>query len=732
MKNLSLRTRGEVGTLAVPGEGRASAPHPNPLPAFAGRGSSIVVLLLASSVLAQDFETTVSDERATVPDERASSVVRRAEMDRRLPRSAPEALRDEPGVFVQQTAHGQASVFLRGLTGQQTVLLFDGIRLNTSTWRQGPNQYFFTLDAASIERLEVVRGGSSTRFGSDALGGAIAAQPLEAPVSDGKTRFLPALTFKGASADREAGGRFSLAGWIGDVSFMGGVGVRTVGLLESAGPVKSPLDGSLAQVPRFAADGRTQLGTGFDELTADARVTWRPNAAHELTAATNAYRQFDAPRTDQCPPAFAPSSECLTYAEQFRTLTYLSWKARFEALSVRATASWQRQHEVREGARPASFVLSTGRDTVDTFGASFTLDSRRLHPREGLALHFHAGADGYVDVVQSSAFLSFTDIAVTRALSRGQYLDGSTSFTGGAFAEGTLGLGTSLVARAGGRVGLASLSAPGDETSGSAAVRNTWAPLAGHVGVEWRPLAPLALLVNVDRSFRAPNLDDLTSRQQTGPGFQFENPALRPEGASTVEAGARLRLEWLSVDAWVFQTWLEDAVVKSPRDISDCPPSTPQCSASWFRYQLVNQPGLSEVRGVEGAARVRLPLGFGVRGSASYTWGAGPTQLPLSRIPPANGTVELTWRHDGGVWLAGVMRWAGPQTRLAVADLSDARIPLGGTPGFVTFDVRASMRVSYATFSLVFENLLDTPWRAHGSSINGPGRGVLLLVAFRG
>jgi len=36
---------------------------------------------------------------------------------------------------VQQTAHAQASAYLRGLTGQQTVLVFDGVRLNTSTWR---------------------------------------------------------------------------------------------------------------------------------------------------------------------------------------------------------------------------------------------------------------------------------------------------------------------------------------------------------------------------------------------------------------------------------------------------------------------------------------------------------------------------------------------------------------------------------------------------------------------
>jgi iron complex outermembrane receptor protein/hemoglobin/transferrin/lactoferrin receptor protein len=507
---------------------------------------------------------------------------------------------------------------------------------------------------------------------------------------------------------------------------VGGVGLRRVGLLESgAVPVKS-------DVPRFAPDGRTQLGTGFNEFTADGRVTWRPSGAHELTLASNAYRQFDAPRTDQCPPAFARSDECLTYTEQFRTLTFAAWKGHFTDVdSARVTLSWQRQHEVREGARPASFVLNTGRDTVDTLGASLALTSRSFAPAAGLSLELSGGADAYVDLVDSRSFVSFTDIAVTRELSRGQYLTRSTSLTGGAFAQPALGLGARVTLRGGGRLGVAASSAPGDEASGTAPVRGAWVPLAGHLGVEWRPVGPLTLLANVGRSFRAPNLDDLTSRQQTGPGFQFENPDLQPERGTSVELGARMRVDWLSLDAWVFQTWLDDAMVKQPRDVSECPVSTPQCSSAWFRYQLENVPGSSEVRGVEGSARLRLPSGFGARATAAYAWGQGPSRVPLSRIPPANGTVELTWRHEAGLVLATAVRWAGPQTRLSLADLSDARIPPGGTPGYAVVEVRASVRLAPVLLTLVLENLLDTAWRAHGSSINGPGRGWMMLMSFR-
>ena len=139
---------------------------------------------------------------------RAASTVSRRHIEERLPRSAPDALRYEPGAFVQQTAHGQASTFIRGLTGQQTVLLFDGIRLNNSTYRQGPNQYFFTVDSRTVSSIEVVRGSSSVLYGSDALGGVIVTQPLDPRFRSLSTpfRLTPRTTFRLTTADGERGG----------------------------------------------------------------------------------------------------------------------------------------------------------------------------------------------------------------------------------------------------------------------------------------------------------------------------------------------------------------------------------------------------------------------------------------------------------------------------------------------------------------------------------------------
>jgi iron complex outermembrane receptor protein/hemoglobin/transferrin/lactoferrin receptor protein len=692
-----------------------------------------------------------ADATPMLAGDRATSTVSRADLERRLPRSAPDALRYEPGVFVQQTAHSQGSAFIRGLTGQQTLILFDGIRLNNSTFRQGPNQYFFTLDSQSISRIEIMRGGGSTRWGSDALGGVILAHSLAPSFrpagEESGFSAAPRLFARGATADRELGGRVESNLALGSaLAFVGGVGGRQIGRLEGGGVLRGLAGDNPASVPRLGADGRTQLGTGFDELTADGRLAYRLGADQELTFAAYLYRQYDAPRTDQCPAPFAPRDECLSYDEQFRTLVYGAWTARHLggfARTARATLSWQRQHERRRLRRPSVNVVHLGRDDVDTLGVTVALETAAWRPQPWLRLSLGYGADGYFDRVASAAWIRFTDIDHVEPRSRGQYLDGSTYSNGGAFGEVEARLWQALILRLGARLAAVVASAPADDASGSRAVDQTWVPWTGHLGAEWRAHERLSLLAHADRSFRAPNLDDLTSRQQTGPGFQFENPALGPESAHTLELGARLHGR-LQVDLWAFSTAIDGALSKSPREVRDCPPNTPQCASAWSRLQLVNARRPARLFGLEGAVQASLPGPVALRATIAYARGDGPNptprptdpslphrrRVPLSRIPPLNGTGELTFGGADGLEAGIAARWALAQDRLAVSDLADARIPPGGTPGFIVVDLRAGYRFDQRlSLILVLENLFDAAYRYHGSSVNGPGRGLMALLS---
>jgi hemoglobin/transferrin/lactoferrin receptor protein len=88
-------------------------------------------------------------------------------------RTTPESISGISGLFLQKTNHGGGSAIIRGLMGNQTLILVDGIRLNNSTFRYGPNQYLNTIEPFSIERIEVLKGNGSVQYGTDAMGGTI-------------------------------------------------------------------------------------------------------------------------------------------------------------------------------------------------------------------------------------------------------------------------------------------------------------------------------------------------------------------------------------------------------------------------------------------------------------------------------------------------------------------------------------------------------------------------------
>jgi iron complex outermembrane receptor protein/hemoglobin/transferrin/lactoferrin receptor protein len=667
----------------------------------------------------------------------------------RVPRSAPDALRWEPGVVVQQTAHAQASPFVRGMTGQQVLLDFDGVRLNNGIFRQGPNQYFFTVDERTIERIDVIRGSASTRYGTDALGGVITATPI-APRLDPDLRGIrvrPRAAARFATADGEWGGRVQLEAQAGrSTGAVGGVGYRRLGLLEAGGPIANPADGTPTLVPRFAEDGRTQLGTGFRELTFDVRAERRITPGLRGVAAVYGYRQYDAPRTDRCPPPEQRVGSCLQFEEQFRTLAYMALRGDAGPLrEVSLTVSYQRWHERRRFDVPAASLRTIGRDDVDTLGAAF----RAATPALALGAHrgrvrFRYGADAYRDSVGSAAFYTFTDVGITAAEPRGQYVDGATYLQGGAYVEGELALARRFALRTGLRAGFARARAAAEARSGTAPTRFDAGLFVARAGVELLPARGVSVRLALDQGIRAPNLDDLTARTITGPGYQLENPALGPERTLSAELGARVARGPLTLDASLFGTVLENAILRAP--VPDCPPGDLACAGARARFRLVNAPRPARIAGGELLARVVLPAGFDLRATVSYAIGdqgnpvpAPPrpsaatfaSRVPLSRVPPLGGTAEVRWRHaQTGVFLGAGLRWSLAQDRLAPQDFSDPRIPAGGTPGWAVVDLRAGWRLDDRLVAvLVLDNVGDLAYRVHGSSINGPGRGLILSLS---
>ena len=86
--------------------------------------------------------------------------------------SLAELLQRQPGVQISMNggAGSTSAVFLRGVNGNQTLVLIDGMRVGSAT--AGTT----TLEAIPldlIDHIEILRGPASSLYGADAIGGVI-------------------------------------------------------------------------------------------------------------------------------------------------------------------------------------------------------------------------------------------------------------------------------------------------------------------------------------------------------------------------------------------------------------------------------------------------------------------------------------------------------------------------------------------------------------------------------
>ncbi|NND59130.1 MAG: TonB-dependent receptor plug domain-containing protein, partial [Gammaproteobacteria bacterium] len=180
------------------------------------------------TVTATRHSTLTLDTPASVHMLSAEELRMRAQV-----RSTPESLQWIPGVLIQRTGHGQGSPYIRGFTGFRTLFLIDGIRLNNSVFRDGPNQYWNTVDPFSIGELEVVKGPVSVLYGTDAIGGTVNALTRTAVADVGRPDI--SAQYRYSNAENANVLRVDVAQQLDErLSLSGGVSLKEFGDLVSA------------------------------------------------------------------------------------------------------------------------------------------------------------------------------------------------------------------------------------------------------------------------------------------------------------------------------------------------------------------------------------------------------------------------------------------------------------------------------------------------------------------
>ncbi len=632
-------------------------------------------------------------------------------------RTFPEALRDIPGVMTQSTGTAQGSPFIRGFTGFRTLLLIDGIRVNNSVFRDGPNQYAGTIDSLGLSGIEVVKGPSSVLYGSDAVGGTMQALTKDPTIWDrpiGGQLFVRA-----ADAANYVVGRLELGGAIGeDTAWQLGAAIKDFGNVEAGDP-----SGVLPN-------------TGYDEWDGDFKIQHRLDDTSMLTFATNRVDIDDAPRTHRT--VFAVPFEGSTVGsdlnrdfDQTRTLSYVRLDtdaASHGDWETQSTLSYHRQEELQRRERTGDRLEETGFD-VGTVGLQFRASRGTSYG----SLAF--GAEWYRDSVDSFRE-RFAD-GTPADLIQGPVADDSTYDIGGLYGETAFDVADHTTLTAGARVTYAAADANevrDPVTANQISIDESWTALTGSLRFESRLMeserAVTALFGGISQGFRAPNLSDLT-RFDTARTDEFEipSPGLDPEQFISYELGLKHESDDLSVQFAAFLTQGDDVIQRFP---------TGNINADGDVEVTKENVGESLIGGLELGTAYRFSPEWTVFGNAAWLDGQeesreGPAapvvETVASRLMPFMAQLGCSLEPEGSPW-SFEARWlhAGFADRLSPRDESDdSRIPPGGTPGYNVFDLSARYRFSSA-FEMTFavENLTDEDYRVHGSGQNQPGRNAVV------
>ncbi len=242
---------------------------------------------------------TATGEQTPVKDVPAAiTVIGRHQIDDAQSATVGALLRRVPGLTVMQSgdAGSVTSVFTRGTNSNQTLVLFDGVRLN-SPYFGGYD--FSQLPTAGLARIEVVRGPYSALWGADAVGGVINLIPARARAGlsgsvlteggeDGWARFEGQLSYAGHGMDlfvsgfhRDGHGQlansaFDLNQGLMDAGWSWGRGNRLGLVVQSiAGDTEIPFSGPVMTPRRHQSSSQT---------LAAVPLTWHVTPRWTLTA----------------------------------------------------------------------------------------------------------------------------------------------------------------------------------------------------------------------------------------------------------------------------------------------------------------------------------------------------------------------------------------------------------------------------------------------------------------
>lgn len=659
--------------------------------------------------------------------------------------STAELLSNSGTLFVQKSQQGAGSPAIRGFEASRVLLLVDGVRMNNLIFRSGHLQNIVTVDESILDNVGVFYGPSSTLFGSDALGGAVAMTTKRAKfISEVKHKFTGGVSTRYSSSNEEKSISFNLNYATSSFASFTSLAYNDFGDLKM-GKRKNHNGDFFGERPFYVAtvggvdqlmvndDKYVQKNSGYKQYNFMQKFAYLTKSGFEHGLNLQFSTTSDVPRYDRLtdPSATGLKNGEWYYGPQQRVLAIYSITKNKAFLNsdLKVNFAFQNAQESRHNRKFGNYTLQSREENVNMYSVS--LDLIKKFSKSELFYGF----ESYFETLKSTAFARNRNTGVQTNLDT-RYPNGANNMMRNDFyVSYNHTISKKTFWNAGGRVGYTSLK--------STITDNTFFPLpfntisqgnltySGAIGIVHNASNNVMLKANLSSGFRAPNIDDLAKVFESVPGTLIvPNEDLKPEKTITADLGFVIQSDSkkFKLEHTYFYTRLYDAIVTAPFAYNGS--STVVYDGSPSAVFANQNQGKAFITGLSTNVSVAVFDNLNFNGNFNYTLGRiieNGTQKPLDHISPYFGKIGFLYALKS-LNLEAFMLYNGKK---ALSDYSSsgednlAYAPATGMPAWETYNFKAGFTViEGGTLFAGVENILDTQYRTFSSGINAPGRNI--------
>lgn len=496
-----------------------------------GTANEFIEVQVGLEAFNEQVTVTATRDRVEVLDQvpQQVNVVSQDEIVERAKTVLAQIANEEVGVHLQRTSPTIGGIFVRGLTGNKVNVFIDGVRYSNSGARGGVNTFFNLIDPASLENIEILRGPSSSLYGSDAIGGSVQLlSRVPTFTTEGRELNSGFTTFANSSDEGYGSSLWTSFSTPSFTLLASASGHRVNEIRPGEGIDSHNAVTRFFDLPSEVAVDKSLPFTDFTQYGGMLKLAWAPAENSQITASYMRGQQDDGKRYDQLIGGDGNliadlRNLMLDFFYVKYDLSQLGW---FDHFSTGYSFNSQREERVNQGGNGNPLAaINHEYERTSVHGLQAQL-SKVLNANQAITF----GADFYAEGINSPSFRE-DPITHQGTVRRGRIPDDATFNHGGLFGEYTLdAIPETLKILTTLRYSFADYKA---EASDSPIVNGEplWPndsvdvdSVTYRIGTVWTAAENLKLLANFSRGFRAPHMTDLGTLGLTGSGFEVSAP----------------------------------------------------------------------------------------------------------------------------------------------------------------------------------------------------------------